>query len=92
MAKKVKKCLRKIFDKTFFHFFGQNFFPSARIALKPSEMIIFGLFYPWMRSKLKKIEKKNFENFEIFSKTFFLIEFFFPKFFSIFFTFYLIQG
>ena len=57
MVKKVKKCLRKIFAKTFFHFFAHNFFPSAWSALKLSETAFFGVFYPWMRSKVEKIEK-----------------------------------
>ena len=92
MAKKVKKCLRKIFAKTFFHFFAHNFFPSARIALKLSETAFFGVFYPWMRSKVEKIEKsfakKNLVRKNVLEK----ISKFLNFFFSIFFTFDLIQG
>ena len=64
LAEKVKKCLRKIFDKTFFHFFDNNFFSSARIALKLSEMAFFGVFYPLVSFGKKKKKKKIWKIFD----------------------------
>ena len=92
MAEKVKKCLRKIFDKTFFHFFDYNFFSTARIALKLSEMAFFGVFYPCMRLKVEKIEKNFGKKNSIRKNVLEKISKFSKFFFSIFFTFDLIQG